>query len=262
MNITLSNVSKTFNGKKTTLSALAPVDLEIASGEFICIIGPSGCGKSTLLRLVADQISPTSGEILLDKHSPAEARRRKAIGWMAQNPALLPWSTVLENIKLPQKLTSNQQRQAPDPQKLLDLMSLTEFAHTYPGELSGGMQQRVALARTLATGAPIWLMDEPFAALDQLTREILADEVLQLWEKSHPTVLWVTHNISEAVHLADRVIVLTKRPGQVKSIVTVQIPRPREETAPQTIALVKTLRKLLFTKREKENGTRNSRELH
>lgn len=253
MNILLDNVSKTFTDEASPLAALGSTSLRIASGEFVCLIGPSGCGKSTLLRLLADQIAPTTGDIQLDGQPPAAARTRKAIAWMAQNPALLPWQTVLENVALPLQVNRLNHRPAPHPDALLAMVGLRDFAQTRPTKLSGGMQQRVALARALATGAPLWLMDEPFAALDELTRESLADEVLRLWMQFHPTVVWVTHNIAEAVRLADRVVVMTERPGHIRGIVAIALPRPRDATAPEAVAYIRELRGLL----KGESGVRS-----
>ena len=246
MKVALQGVSKTFNGvNDAPLVALNPITLEVAAGEFVCIIGPSGCGKSTLLRLIADQIPATAGSIDLDDAPPGAARKAKQIAWMAQNPALLPWQTVLDNVWLPQRVNRRQQPHAPAPPELLRVVGLADFAHAYPGTLSGGMQQRVALARALATGAQLWLMDEPFAALDELTRETLSDEVLHLWQTFRPTVLWVTHNIVEAARLADRVIVMTARPGRIQATVHIPQSRPRDETAPGTAAVVRRLRAVL-----------------
>ncbi len=245
MNLSLEGVSKVFTDTSPPLPALAPVTLKVRSGEFVCLIGPSGCGKSTLLRLIGDQLAPTTGRVTLETRPPAVQRRRKAIGWMAQDAALLPWATVLENVQLPLKVNRAHRRPAPTPEALLGLMDLADFAGAYPATLSGGMQQRVALARTLAVGAPLWLMDEPFAALDALTREALADEVLRLWQEFRPTVLWVTHDIGEAVRLADRVVVFSPRPGRVRAVVPVALPRPRDETDPEGVALVRKLREAL-----------------
>lgn len=242
MHVTLDRVSKTFLDARSPLAALAPTTLEVASGEFVCLIGPSGCGKSTLLRLVGDQIAPTTGDIRLDGQPPAALRARKAIAWMAQQPALLPWQTTLENVTLPRRVNRRHQRPAPEPLALLEMVGLADFAHVYPATLSGGMQQRTALARALATGASLWLMDEPFAALDELTRESLADEVLRLWAQFRPTVVWVTHSIPEAVRLADRVVVLSQRPGQVRAVLDIPAPRPRDETAPEAIEVIRALR--------------------
>ena len=186
MRVQLQGVSKTFTDGAEPLAALAPVTLDIASGEFVCFIGPNGCGKSTLLRVIADHVVPTSGAVRIDDALPTEVRARKQIAWMAQDPALLPWKTVLDNIRLPQVVTvhaglhGGRQPGVPglNPNDLLDMVELVGFARSYPGTLSGGMQQRVALARTLAIGAGLWLMDEPFSALDELTRERLTEELL------------------------------------------------------------------------------------
>ncbi len=245
MEVTLRDVSKVFVRDGRRVEALASVTLRVRSGEFVVVLGPSGCGKSTLLRLIADQLAPTAGEVRLDGRPPSAARRRKAIAWMAQNPALLPWLTVRENVILPRRVNRRHQRPAPDVHHLLAMVGLADFADAYPAALSGGMQQRVALARTLAIGAPLWLMDEPFAALDALTREVLADEVLCLWERFRPTVLWVTHDMAEAVRLADRVVVLTARPGRVRRVVAVPLSRPRDPTEARVTALVRELRELL-----------------
>ncbi len=246
MRIALTDVSKTFTDAASPLAALAPTTLEIASGEFVCLIGPSGCGKSTLLRLIADHIPPTTGSIALDEDGPTAARIRKEIAWMAQNPALLPWQTVLENVRLPLRVNRGHQRPAPAPADLLRMVGLEEFADARPTTLSGGMQQRVALARALTTGASLWLMDEPFAALDELTRETLTEEVLRLWSQFRPTVVWVTHNIAEAVRLADRVVVMSQRPGRIQGITPIVIPRPRDITDPEVVALIRQLRELLI----------------
>lgn len=245
MRVVLRNLSKTFSGRKSSLEALAPISLDIASGEFVGFVGPSGCGKSTLLRLIADQLVPSTGEIRLDDQPSTVQRMHKAIGWMAQNPALLPWATVLDNVRLPLYVNRQHNRVAPTPEALLDLTGLTEFATAYPGTLSGGMQQRVALARTLATGARLWLMDEPFAALDELTREALTDEVLRLRQEVGATVLWVTHNITEAIRLANRVVVMSSRPGEIRELFAVPLPYPRDATSPEVITLVRDVRKAL-----------------
>ncbi len=245
MVIKLNNVGKVFTTEEWSLTALSSITLDIASGEFICLIGPSGCGKSTLLRLIADQLAPTSGTITLNAFTPSEIRHQKGIAWMAQNPALLPWKTVQANIQLSQKVNPVFNHPTLCYDELLRIVDLVDFDEVYPGTLSGGMQQRVALARTLAIGASLWLMDEPFAALDEFTRETLADEVLNLWLAFSPTVIWVTHSIAEAVRMADRVIVMTHRPGQIKADVPIQHPRPREVTHPYFISMMQQLRELL-----------------
>lgn len=245
MRVVLQEISKTFEDGNPPVAALSRTSLTIASGEFICLIGPSGCGKSTLLRMLAGQIPASSGSIRLDNLTTNAARTCKAIAWMAQNPALLPWQTVIENVQLPRRINRRHQRPAPAPRDLLTMVGLKDFTDAYPKTLSGGMQQRVALARTLTIGAELWLMDEPFAALDELTRERLTEEVLLLWQKFHPTVVWVTHNITEALRMADRIVILTQRPGQIKAIVPITLPRPRDETTAGAIDIIRKLRALL-----------------
>jgi NitT/TauT family transport system ATP-binding protein len=245
MHIGLQNISKTFTDTAEPLSALAPTTLDIRSGEFVSFIGPSGCGKSTLLRMVADQIPPSTGTLQLDGCPAEHARTHKQIAWMAQNPALLPWKTVLANVALPRFVNRAHQRPAPEPEALLEVVELSAFADAYPATLSGGMQQRVALARALATGASLWLMDEPFAALDELTRERMTEEVLRLWQRFHPTVLWVTHNVIEAARMSDRVFVMTAGPGHIRGTVEIDLPRPRDETTPEVARVIRQLRALL-----------------
>lgn len=225
--------------------ALRDVTLTIKPGEFTSIVGPSGCGKSTLLRLVAGLQQPTRGHIRLNHQPPDVLRRQKNIGWMAQQPALLPWRTVSENIRLPSQVNRQAERPTVAADAWLALVGLAEFAHAYPATLSGGMQQRVALARTLAIGASLWLMDEPFAALDELTRHTLSAEVRALWRRFSPTVLWVTHHITEAVRLSDRVVILSPRPGHIKHSLPVTLPHPRDDTSPAFQELVRHIRAVL-----------------
>jgi NitT/TauT family transport system ATP-binding protein len=230
MNVEISALAHEYQIIGKTLRALLPIDLKINSGEFVAVIGPSGCGKSTLLHLLAGLHSPTEGKIRLDGQKPQELLQAKRIGWMAQNPALLPWRTVLDNIHLAQQINPQKNTDLPAPVELLSLVGLSDFGFAYPFSLSGGMQHRVALARTLALGASLWLMDEPFASLDELTRETLGDELLNLWMQFRPTVVWVTHNIHEAVRLADRVLVLSPRPGRIIANLQISLERPRQET--------------------------------
>ncbi len=249
-------LTKIYGTGATAVTALNHLNINIESGEFVAVMGPSGCGKSTLLRLAADLLPVTTGEILLAGQPPAQLRAQKQIGWMAQQPALLPWRTVQENIELPllvnrrpNPLTINRLQStihhSPTPDSLLHLVGLSDFAHAYPHTLSGGMQQRAALARTLATGASLWLMDEPFAALDELTRETLAGELLALWQRFRPTVLWVTHHLSEAVRLSDRIVLLSSRPGTICGEIAIPLPRPRDDTAVDFQALLRQARAVL-----------------
>lgn len=229
-------------GEREVLKGLS---LNIPRGKVVAILGASGCGKSTLLRLAAGLLQPSTGQVRLAGQPAAELRRRQEIGWMAQQSALLPWRTVLDNVRLSRQLKRNSASPAQSPEELLARVGLAQFAGAYPATLSGGMQQRVALARTLAVDASLWLMDEPFAALDELTREALAGELLAIWQTVRPTVLWVTHHLSEAVRLADRVVVLSARPGAVAGCVPVALPRPRDDTGPAFQAVVRQVRLLL-----------------
>lgn len=211
------------------LPALQNLNLYIPSGQFVAIIGPSGCGKSTLLRLIASLLQPTSGSIRLDGKTPTEANAARQVAWLAQSPALLPWLTVEGNIALARKLLATQLNHQMSVRQALARVGLEQFARAYPFTLSGGMQQRLALARLLIQNAGLWLMDEPFAALDEITREQLASMLLDLWQPAQPTVLWVTHNIYEALRLAERVIVLSSAPGQIVADFRIDLPHPRRE---------------------------------
>jgi NitT/TauT family transport system ATP-binding protein len=226
--IAVTDAVKQFEGG---VLAVDHVSFKAAPGEFVSIVGPSGCGKSTLLRLIAGLIPLTGGDISVNGLAVTEPRQDVAL--MFQRPTLLPWRTALQNALLPpklgKKLDEAAERQA---YELLDLVGLSGFEHTYPRHLSGGMQQRVALARLLMVGVDVLLLDEPFAAVDQLTRERLNLELLRVHERMSATALLVTHNIQEAILLADRVIVMTPRPGRIADVIDVPFERPRaQETA-------------------------------
>lgn len=243
MSLEVVSLSKSYG--VPPVPALSDVTFTADDGSFTAVVGASGSGKSTLLRLVGALTEPSSGRVSMGGRRPEELRAEKAIGWMAQRPALLPWRSVIDNIALAQTINRRPERVLADPTHLLDLVGLADVAAAFPGELSGGMQQRVALARTLAIGAPLWLMDEPFSSLDELTREALADDVLALWGSVRPTVIWVTHHIPEAVALADRIVVLTPRPGRVAGVVAVDVARPRDPTSPPFQEVVRQVRGLL-----------------
>ena len=226
--VAIRGLSKVFYSKSGPLTALSDINLTLHSGEFVSIIGPSGCGKSTLLRLVGGLLEPDGGAITIGGRTPQEAQRRKEISFVFQDPALLPWRNVLRNIALPLEINRGTNGHRPrTPQELLALVGLTDFSTYYPRQLSGGMQQRVALARALILDPSLLLMDEPFGALDEITREAMRYELLRLWQESRKTVLFVTHSIAEAVTLSDRVVVLSPRPGKVQAIVNIDIARPR-----------------------------------
>ena len=226
--IRLDHVTRVFASRDgDDIVALEDVSLEIAQNAFVCLVGPSGCGKSTLLRLVAGLVPVTSGAITISGVAVTEPRAD--IGIVFQAPTLLPWATVLDNILFPLRMM---ERIAPDSRDramdLIRLVGLDGFENRYPRELSGGMQQRAAICRALVHDPAILLMDEPFGALDALTREELTLELLRIWSERPKTVVFVTHSISEATLLADRVVVMSPRPGRVVEIVDVALPRPRD----------------------------------
>ena len=221
--ITVADAVKEFEGG---VLAVDHVSFDARPGEFVSVVGPSGCGKSTLLRLIAGLIPLSGGTISVNGAEVTEPRQDVAL--MFQRPTLLPWQTALQNALLPRTLQGRAGSEARrDAYELLDLVGLTGFEHTYPRHLSGGMQQRVALARLLMVGVEVLLLDEPFAAVDQLTRERLNMELLSVHERTEATAVLVTHNITEAVLLADRVIVMTPRPGRIADVLDVPFERPR-----------------------------------
>ncbi len=226
--ITISGVSKTFGSGTAGVQALQDVDLEVAAGEFVAIVGASGCGKSTLLRLVGGLSPPTSGHIEIGGKPVVEPS--PGIGIVFQTPVLLPWRTVEQNVQLPLVIQRSGDA-AQRIQNLLELVGLRGFERRRPYELSGGMQQRVALCRALVTDPSLLLMDEPFGALDALTREQMNLELQRIWLETGKTVLLITHSITEAVMLADRVVVMTPRPGRIREIIEVKLPRPRDFSA-------------------------------
>lgn len=221
------SLSKSFETPKgETILAVAHISLSVSPGEFLCIVGPSGCGKTTLLQLLGGLIQPTTGSVLLDGQ-PLTAPP-PAISMVFQKPNLMPWRTVADNILLPLQIQGVDVAQAKTrSQETLDLVGLAEFSQAYPKQLSGGMEQRVALARALIQQPRILLLDEPFGALDALTRERLNQEILRLWQHEQFTAIMVTHNIREAVYLADRVLVLSPRPATISDEFRTNLPRPR-----------------------------------
>lgn len=216
--------SSTRTGRRTL--ALENIDLEVHRGEFLCIVGPSGCGKTSFLAALDGLVPLSGGRFLLDG-KPFQGPRRD-VAMVFQNPSLLPWRTVLGNVMYGLELQGRDKRESQEKvAQLLDLVGLAGWENAYPHELSGGMQQRVNIARAMAVDPEILLLDEPFANLDAQTREFMQEELLRLWDRSQMTALLVTHQISEAIYLGDRVVVLTCRPGKVKDVVGVELPRPR-----------------------------------
>lgn len=249
--VKVNSVSRTFK-KEDGLStgALDNVSLEIQDGEFLCFIGPSGCGKTTLLRIIAGLDSPTSGNLTLDGVSITGTDPKR--GMVFQEYSLFPWRTVIDNIAFGPQMQEGIQKKAARgmAEKYLELVGLEQFKNSYPYELSGGMRQRVAIARALANEPKVLLMDEPFGALDAQTRNTLQNELLEIWEKKHVTILFVTHSVDEAVFLADRIVVMTSRPGKIKKIVKVGLPRPRDRTGAEANALRNSMLKLLSEERK------------
>jgi NitT/TauT family transport system ATP-binding protein len=224
--IRLTGVSRTFAGPSSTVEALREIEMDVAEGEFVAVVGRSGCGKSTLLRLIAGLLPPTAGEVQVS--GERVTRPRRDIAMMFQRPALLPWRTVLDNVLLPVQIFGWRKATHRDrAYELLELAGLAGFEKRLPHELSGGMQQRVALCRALIANPRVMLMDEPFSALDALTREELSGELQRVHMDNGATIVFVTHSIDEAVLLADRVVVLSRRPGQIREILDIKIPRPR-----------------------------------
>ena len=210
------------------MEALVDIDLSVRAGEFISLIGPSGCGKSTLLRIVGDLTAPTTGSVTVNGKPAPQARRDRDYGMVFQAPILFDWRSVQANVELPLEIngTSKAERGRRAAEHLA-LVELSDFASHYPWQLSGGMQQRVAIARALALDPAILLMDEPFGALDEMTRERMNMELLKIWERTRTTVLFVTHSIAEAVFLSSRVVVMSARPGRIASVVDIDLPRER-----------------------------------
>lgn len=237
--IRFDGVSKWFRNRAQVIHALSRIDLDVAPGSFVSVIGPSGCGKSTLLRLAGGLLDADRGTVTVQGETPDEARRRKHYAFVPQHPALLPWRTVRRNVAL---LGETNRRAAmpgvpaADQLALIDQMGLTPFVDAYPHELSGGMQQRVSIARAFALGAPLMLMDEPFSALDEITRSDMRYLLLSLWERVSCTVVFVTHSVPEAAILSDRVVVLGARPGRITDVVDVALPRPRHDRMEDTEA--------------------------
>ena len=250
--VRIAGVDKTFSrGGRVVTQALQAIDLDVAQGEFISLIGPSGCGKSTLLRIVGDLTSPSAGTVTVNGKTAQQARQDRDYGMVFQAPVLFDWRTVEDNVKLPLEILGwDGARRTARAREMLDLVELGDFLKHHPYQLSGGMQQRVAIARALAFEPAILLMDEPFGALDEMTRERMNDEVLRIWQQTGTTVLFVTHSIPEAVFLSSRVVVMSARPGRITKVVDVDLPRPRNEDARESrryFELVTEVREALRT---------------
>src|SRR6184192_999966 len=226
--VRLRGVDKVFGTGPTAVKALEGIDLEIGQGEFVSLIGPSGCGKSTLLRLIGDLTTPSAGQILVNGKPANRARLDRDYGMVFQAPVLMDWRTIARNIELPLEIMGfPRDERARRSGELLKLVELEGFGGKHPWQLSGGMQQRVAIARALAFDPKLLLMDEPFGALDEMTRERMNLELMKIWGQTATTVVFVTHSIPEAVFLSTRVVVMSPRPGQIARVIDVDLPQPR-----------------------------------
>jgi len=250
--VSVAHLNKVFEreGLAPTV-ALADINLEIEEKEFICLVGPSGCGKTTLLRIIAGLEKPTSGDVCLDGAPISGPDPQR--GMVFQEYSLFPWKSVIDNIGfgLEMKGTPRQERRR-IAEEYLDIVNLGQFRDAYPHELSGGMRQRVAIARALANNPRVLLMDEPFGALDAQTRNIMQKELLEIWEETKKTVIFVTHSVDEAVYLADKIVLLSPRPGKIEEVIDVELPRPRDRTEP----LFADLRKYILRRMEEGASVR------
>jgi NitT/TauT family transport system ATP-binding protein len=238
--IDIERLSLTFVTNDGPVEALSAIDLRVGRGEFVSLIGPSGCGKTTLLRVIADLEKPTGGSITVNGVSPEAARANRAYGYVFQAPALYPWRTIARNVALPLEImglekAERERRVAAN----MELVNLTGFERKYPWQLSGGMQQRVSIARALSVEPELLLMDEPFGALDEIVRDHLNEQLLQLWSKTNKTVVFVTHSIPEAVFLSTKIVVMTPRPGKIHDIVDSDLPRERNLDVRETPEFLK-----------------------
>jgi NitT/TauT family transport system ATP-binding protein len=244
--IDIRNLSLTFQTADAPVHALTDINLQVRSGEFVSLIGPSGCGKTTLMRIVADLEQPTGGIALVNGMTPQEARLKRAYGYVFQAPALYPWRNVLGNVTLPHEIfglsAAEREQKA---KRYLELVGLSGFEKKFPWQLSGGMQQRVSIARALSFDPAILLMDEPFGALDEITRDRMNEELLSIWRKTQKTVIFVTHSIDEAVLLSTRIVVMSARPGRIIDVIDSDLPPDRSiETreSPAALALAHRVR--------------------
>jgi len=247
--IDIRGLSLIFQTADTPVFALSDIDLSIAGGEFVSFIGPSGCGKTTLMRVIADLERPTEGTITVNGVTPEQARLQRAYGYVFQAPALYPWRTVIRNITLPLEIMRLDRRERDARAvKYLDMVGLNGFERKFPWQLSGGMQQRVSIARALSFEPQLLLMDEPFGALDEITRDHLNEQLIGLWEQTRKTVIFVTHSISEAVFLSTRIVVMSPRPGRILEVIDCNLPGKRKldiRETPEFLAVAHRVRQAL-----------------
>jgi len=249
--IACRDIGVRFFTERRDVTAIKSLDLDVAQGEFLTLLGPSGCGKSTFLRVVADLLPPSRGSIEVLSSTPQAARKNRDIGFVFQDAALLPWRTALQNVELPLQVGGGAGRKGRrSPQELLELVGLKDRINAFPHEMSGGQRQRVSIARALASDPKILLMDEPFGALDEITRDRLNEEIRCVWKETGVTILFVTHSIHEAAFLGQRVLMLAANPGRVREIVPVDLPAQRTldvRETPEFVRLTSHLRRVLET---------------
>jgi NitT/TauT family transport system ATP-binding protein len=260
--INIQQISMVFHGRGEPVIALEKVDLKVQAGQFAAIIGPSGCGKSTLLRLIADIVKPHAGSITLGGDAPRVARHAHALGFVFQAATLLPWRSVRQNIELPLDVVgrSSKRRSSRSSSDLLELVGLSGFADALPNQLSGGMQQRAAIARALILDPDVLLLDEPFGALDEITRQKMNLELLRIWSEARTTALLITHSIAEAVFMSDQIHIMSARPGRITSVIDVPLGRPRGlemMRSPEFFDCVNAVRDGLFGQERPAGGEQN-----
>jgi NitT/TauT family transport system ATP-binding protein len=249
--VSVRGVTKQFGTGAEAVTALSDVSLDVPDGAFWSLIGPSGCGKSTLLRVMGDLIAPSEGSVTVGGRSAAEARKARDYGMVFQKPTLFNWRTVRRNVELPlEVLGMSKDERRERAQAMLELVELGDFATKRPGQLSGGMQQRVAIARALSFEPSLLLMDEPFGALDEITRERMNDELLRIWQRLRTTVVFVTHSIPEAVFLSSHIVVMSPRPGRILREIDVDLPYPRDEATRESARYFELVTEVRETLRE------------
>ena len=237
--VKIDHLSVTYKSEKAETCAIADLCFEVYDNDFITIIGPSGCGKTTLLKIIGGLLKPSKGEVFVDGKSAIQARKEAKFGFVFQDPVLLPWRSAIENVNLPIEILGARKREdIKDPMELLKLVGLEGFEHSYPRELSGGMQQRVAIARALVFDPEILLMDEPFGAIDEITREKLNLELLRICAEAKKTVIFITHSVPEAIFLGNKCVVLSERPARLKTVIDIDLPQRTKHTK-ETLEFVK-----------------------
>ena len=257
--VEVAGVSKVFGTGDDAVTALESVDLTIRQGEFVSLIGPSGCGKSTLLRLIGDLTQPTTGSLTINGKPAARARLDRDYGMVFQAPVLMDWRTITKNIELPLELKGwDKAKRRARAQEMLELVKLPEFARHMPWQLSGGMQQRIAIARALAAHPQLLLMDEPFGALDEMTRERMNAELMRIWRRTGTTIVFVTHSIPEAVFLSTRVVVMSARPGRIAAVIDVDLPAERSVETRESERYFRLVTRVREALRQDEPGDETS----